>query len=66
MREMVRHAPDAGSYAPLTILVDERLDGVHLWLDTMASFLARYESPEALKIAQELDTKLETPLAAAS
>ena len=24
MREMVKHVPDAGSYAPVTILIDER------------------------------------------
>jgi uncharacterized protein (DUF302 family) len=30
MKEMARHVPDAGSYAPVTVLVDERPDGVHL------------------------------------
>src|SRR5208337_1194463 len=29
MKEMAKHAPDAGSYAPVTVLVDERSDGVH-------------------------------------
>jgi len=24
MRQMVQHVPDAGSYAPVTILIDER------------------------------------------
>src|SRR6516162_2471608 len=28
MRKMVKHVHDAGSYAPVTILIDERLDGV--------------------------------------
>src|ERR1700729_1788455 len=28
MKEMARHVPDAGSYAPVTVLVDERADGV--------------------------------------
>ena len=28
MKEMVKHVPDAGSYAPVTILIDERSDGV--------------------------------------
>src|SRR6202167_6539260 len=28
MKEMVKHVPDAGSYAPVTVLVDERADGV--------------------------------------
>ena len=29
MKEMAKHIPDAGSYAPVTVLVDERTDGVH-------------------------------------
>src|SRR4029077_2206073 len=44
MREMVKYVPDAGSYAPLTILIDERADGVRISYDTMASFLAPYEN----------------------
>jgi uncharacterized protein (DUF302 family) len=55
MSSMVQHVPDAGSYAPVTILIDERADGVHLSYDKMASFLATYGSPEALKVAQGLD-----------
>jgi uncharacterized protein (DUF302 family) len=27
MKEMVKHVPDAGSYAPVTVLIDERPDG---------------------------------------
>ena len=45
MKEMAKHVPDAGSYAPVTILVDERPDGVHLSYDRMASLLAPYGSP---------------------
>ena len=30
MKEMAKHVLDAGSYAPVTVLVDERADGVHL------------------------------------
>lgn len=30
MKEMAKHVPDAGSYAPVTILLVERPDGVHL------------------------------------
>ena len=48
MRRMVQHVPDAGSYAPVTILIDERSDGVHLSYDRMASFLATYQNAEAL------------------
>ena len=40
MKQMVQHLADAGSYAPVTILVDERPDGVHLSYDRVASFLA--------------------------
>jgi uncharacterized protein (DUF302 family) len=62
MKEMVKHVHDAGSYAPVTILVDERRDGVHLSYDKMASLLAPYGSPEALRVARELDTKIESLL----
>jgi len=66
MREMAKHVPDAGSYAPVTVLVDERADGVHLSYDTMASLLAPYNNPEALKVARDLDEKVETLLSAAA
>jgi len=59
MREMARHVPDAGSYAPVTILVTERPDGVHLSYDRMASFLAPYGSDEASVVARDLDKKVE-------
>jgi uncharacterized protein (DUF302 family) len=62
MREMARHVPDAGSYAPVTILVNERPDGVHLLYDRMASFLAPYENPKALAVARDLDQKIEALL----
>jgi uncharacterized protein (DUF302 family) len=66
MAHMVEHVPDAGSYAPVTILVDERPDGVHLTYDTMGSFLSTYHSPEASNVAQALDTKVEALLTAAA
>jgi uncharacterized protein (DUF302 family) len=59
MKEMARHVPDAGSYAPVTILVDERPDGVHLAYDRMASLLAPYGNPDALAVARDLDSKIE-------
>jgi len=58
MREMVKHVPDAGSYAPVTILVDERADGVHVSYDRMESFLLPYGNPDALAVAHRLDTKI--------
>jgi uncharacterized protein (DUF302 family) len=48
IKEMARHVPDAGSYAPVTVLLDEHADGVHLSYDRMASLLATYENPDAL------------------
>jgi len=66
MREMVKHVLDAGSYARVTILIDERTDGVHLSYDRMASFHAPYENAEALKVARDLDAKVEALLASAA
>ena len=59
MKEMAKNVPDAGSYAPVTVLVDERADGVHLSYDRMASFLAPYANAVALEVARELDRKVE-------
>jgi uncharacterized protein (DUF302 family) len=58
-KEMAKRVPDAGSYAPVTILVDERRDGVHLSYDRMASLLAPYRNAETLAVAQDLDAKIE-------
>jgi uncharacterized protein (DUF302 family) len=66
MKEMAKHVPDAGSYAPVTVLVDERQDGVHLSYDRMASFLAPYGNSEALKVARDLDAKIEALLTRAA
>jgi uncharacterized protein (DUF302 family) len=62
MKEMAKHVPDAGSYAPVTVLMDERTDGVHLSYDKMASFLAPYGNAHALAVARELDSKVENLL----
>jgi uncharacterized protein (DUF302 family) len=66
MKEMAKHIPDAGSYAPVTVLVDERSDGVHLSYDRMASFLEPYRNADALKVAQDLDAKVEAVLVSAA
>jgi uncharacterized protein (DUF302 family) len=58
MKEMVKHVPDAGSYAPVTVLIDERPDGVHLSYNKMESYLLPYGSPEALAVARSLDAKV--------
>ena len=64
MKEMAKNVPDAASYAPVTILVDERSDGVHLSYDSMASLLAPYKSAETLAVAKDLDEKITTLLEA--
>lgn len=58
MKEMVKHVPDAGSYAPVTILIDERLDGVHISYNKMESYLGPYGNLDALAVARRLDTKI--------
>jgi hypothetical protein len=66
MKEMARTVPDAASYAPVTILIDERADGVHLSYDLMASLIGPYGSQPALLVAKNLDAKIETLLKAAA
>ena len=66
MKEMAKTVPDAASYAPITILVDERADGVHLSYDSMASLIAPYGSEPALVVARELDLKIVSLLEAAA
>jgi hypothetical protein len=58
MKEMAKVVPDAAAYAPVTILIDERPDGVHLSYDSMASLLAPYGSEPALAVARELDAQV--------
>lgn len=59
MKEMAKIVSDAAAYAPVTILVDERADGVHLSYDSMASLLAPYGCQAALLVARDLDAKIE-------
>src|SRR6478609_3762217 len=66
MKEMAKVVPDAASYAPVTILIDERPDGVHIAYDSMASLLAPYGHQDALGIAKDLDMKVEGLLQAAA
>jgi uncharacterized protein (DUF302 family) len=62
MKEMVKHVPDAGSYAPVTILIDERPDGVHVSYNKMESYLLAYGNTAALAVARNLDEKITTLL----
>ena len=66
MKQLVKAVPDAGSYAPVTILIDERADGVHISYDRMASYLGPYGNAEALTVAKDLDAKVEALLTAAA
>jgi uncharacterized protein (DUF302 family) len=66
MKEMAKHVPDAGSYAPVTVLVDERPDGVHISYDRMVSLLAPYRNSDALAVARDLDKKVEALLSEAA
>jgi uncharacterized protein (DUF302 family) len=66
MKEMVKHVVDAGSYAPVTILIEERPDSVRISYDRMASYLAPYGNNDSLKVARELDAKVERILTAAA
>jgi len=62
MKEIVKHVPDAGSCAPVTVLIDERPDGVHLSYDKMESHLLPYGNSDALAVARNLDAKKITTL----
>jgi hypothetical protein len=66
MREMAKRVPDAGSYAPVTVLVDERPDGVHLSYDRMASLLALSGNQDVLEVARYLGKKIEDLLGRAA
>jgi uncharacterized protein (DUF302 family) len=66
MQSMARLVPDASSYAPVTVLIDQRPDGVHLSYDEMASFLSPYGNAEAQTIAHDLDAKVKRLLEGAS
>jgi uncharacterized protein (DUF302 family) len=66
MKQMVEHVPDAGSYAPVTILVYETTAGVNISYDTMESFIGPYGNAAALAVARDLDAKVMKLLEAAA
>jgi uncharacterized protein (DUF302 family) len=66
MKQMAEHVPDTASYAPVTILIDERGDGVHLSYDLMVSCLTPYGNLAALRVARDLDAKVEALLRSAA
>jgi hypothetical protein len=62
MSKMTATVPDAGSYAPVTILVAERPEGVTLSYDQVASEIAPYGDDEASAVAGKLDEAVLTLL----
>ena len=66
MKDMAKAVPDAAAYAPVTILIDERGDGVYLSYDLMTSLLSPHGSQAALQVARDLDSKIEGLLEAAA
>jgi hypothetical protein len=57
--QMRRHVPDAGSYAPVTILLQELPDGgTRVAYDSVASELAPYRNAEASAVARQLDAEV--------
>src|SRR5580658_4883042 len=59
MGEMTRHVADAGSYAPVTILIEEtREGGTRIAYDTVASAIAPYRDAAAAKVAEHLDAEV--------
>jgi hypothetical protein len=51
--------PDVGLYAPLSVLVDQRADGVTLSYDRMATLLAPLGDVAAARAARALDDQVE-------
>jgi uncharacterized protein (DUF302 family) len=62
MEQMTRHVPDAGSYAPVTILVQETPSGTRVAYDTVTSELAPYQDDSARAVAEQLDQEVLTLL----
>jgi hypothetical protein len=59
MGQMTRHVADAGSYAPVTILIQEMPDGgSRVGYDTVASAIASYHDAAASQVAERLDTEV--------
>jgi hypothetical protein len=59
MGEMTRYVPDAGSYAPATILIQQMPDGgTRVAYNTVASEIAPHHDAAASQVAQRLDTEV--------
>jgi uncharacterized protein (DUF302 family) len=66
MKQLVKHVPDAGSYAPVTILLHEHDGKVLISYDTMTSYLEHYGDCDALSVASDLDAKIQALLKTAA
>jgi hypothetical protein len=66
MSKMTATVRDAGSYAPVTILIAERPDGVTVSYDRVASAIAPYAGNEASAVAEALDDAVLTLLRGAA
>jgi hypothetical protein len=67
MGQMTRHVPDAGSYAPVTILIQELPGGrSRIAYDTVTSAIAPYNDAAASQVAERLDAEVLTLLRQAS
>ena len=63
MGEMTRHLADAGSYVPVTILIQELPEGgSRVAYDSVASEIAPYHDAAASEVAQRLDAEVLTLL----
>jgi len=59
MGQMTRHVPGAGSYAPVTILIEELPGGgTRVAYDTVTSEIAPYGDAAASQVAERLDTEV--------
>ncbi len=58
MGQMTRHVPDAGSYAPVTILIQQTPGGTRVACDSVASALGPYHDAAASQVARRLDTEV--------
>jgi hypothetical protein len=59
MGEMTRHVADAGSYAPVTILLEETPEGgTRVAYDSVASAIAPYHDAAASEVAERLDAEV--------
>jgi len=59
MGQMTRHVADAGSYAPVTILIQEMPGGgTRVAYDTVASAIAPYRDAAAAQVAEQLDAEV--------